>query len=388
MASGYGIVVPVTSASAGILGVDIGDAGVESSAAAILAEVESALRAVVASDDTLIAKAALHGMEAGGKRFRPMLVALGAQFGAAAAIPTTGAADVVARAAAALPSVVDTSGLVRVEPAEIELAAGTPAAVVAAAVVVELTHLATLYHDDVMDEADVRRGAPSVNARWTNSIAILVGDYLFARAASVAATLGPEAVRIQAATFSRLVHGQIAETVGAQPGDDAVAYYLHVLADKTGSLIATSARFGAMFSGASAAESEALAAYAETIGIAYQLADDVLDIASESSQSGKTPGTDLREGVPTLPVLYALASDDADPDSVRLREILSRGAITDDADHAEALALLRRSAALTRARETVRSYAERARRQLAVLPAGSARRGLESVCDLMADRTG
>ena len=388
MASGYGIVVPVTSASAGILGVDIGDAGVESSAAAILGEVESALRAVVASDDTLIAKAALHGMEAGGKRFRPMLVALGAQFGAAAAMPTTGAADVVARAAAALPSVVDTSRMARVEPAEIELTAGTPAAVVAAAVVVELTHLATLYHDDVMDEADVRRGAPSVNARWTNSIAILVGDYLFARAASVAATLGPEAVRIQAATFSRLVHGQIAETVGAQPGDDAVAYYLRVLADKTGSLIATSARFGAMFSGASAAESEALAAYAETIGIAYQLADDVLDIASESSQSGKTPGTDLREGVPTLPVLYALAADDADPDSVRLRKILSRGAITDDAEHAEALALLRRSAALTQARETVRSYAERARRQLAGLPAGSARRGLESVCDLMADRTG
>jgi heptaprenyl diphosphate synthase len=389
VASGYGIVVPVTSASAGILGVDIGDAGVESSAAAILAEVESALRAVVASDDTLIAKAALHGMEAGGKRFRPMLVALGAQFGAAAALPTTGAADAVARAAAALPGVVDTSGLVRVQSEELELAAGTPAAVVAAAVVVELTHLATLYHDDVMDEAEVRRGAASVNARWTNSIAILVGDYLFARAASVAATLGPEAVRIQAATFSRLVHGQIAETVGAQPGDDAVAYYLHVLADKTGSLIATSVRFGAMFSGASVAESEALAAYAETIGIAYQLSDDVLDIASESAQSGKTPGTDLREGVPTLPVLYALAAaDDPDPDAVRLRKILSRGAITDDAEHAEALALLRRSAALTRARETVRSYAERARSQLAGLPAGAARRGLESVCDLMADRTG
>ncbi len=115
----------------------------------------------------------------------------------------------------------------------------------------------------------------------------------------------------------------------------------------------------------------------------------MLDIASESAQSGKTPGTDLREGVPTLPVLYALAAaDDPDPDAVRLRKILSRGAITDDAEHAEALALLRRSAALTQARETVRSYAERARSQLAGLPAGSARRGLESVCDLMADRTG
>jgi heptaprenyl diphosphate synthase len=388
VASGYGIVVPVTSVSAGVLGVDIDDPRVEASTAAILGEVELALRAVVASDDTLIANAAMHGMEAGGKRFRPMLVALGAQFGVAASMPTTGAAEAVARAAAALPSVVDTSGGRRVDPSHLTLSAGTPAAVVAAAVVVELTHLATLYHDDVMDEADVRRGAPSVNARWTNSIAILVGDYLFARAASVAATLGPEAVRIQAATFSRLVHGQIAETVGAEPGDDAVAYYLRVLADKTGSLIATSARFGAMFSGATAAESEALAAYAETIGIAYQLSDDLLDIASETAQSGKRPGTDLREGVLTLPVLYALATDDADVDSVRLREILSRGAITDDAEHAEALTLLRQSVALKHARETVRTYAERARAQLVGLPKGTARQAFESVCDLMADRTG
>jgi heptaprenyl diphosphate synthase len=260
--------------------------------------------------------------------------------------------------------------------------------VVAAAVVVELTHLATLYHDDVMDEADVRRGAPSVNARWGNSLAILVGDYLFARAASVAATLGPEAVRIQAATFARLVHGQIAETVGAREGDDAVAYYLHVLKEKTGSLIATSARFGGMFSGATPAQAEALAAWAETIGIAYQLSDDLLDITSETAQSGKTPGTDLREGVPTLPVLYALASDDSDPDSVRLREILSRGAVTDDAEHAEALVLLRQSSAMKHARETVRTYAERARGLLDALPPSAARQSLESVCDVMADRTG
>src|SRR5215475_12580820 len=388
MASGYGIVVPVTTGSANFLGVDIDDPRVETSVAAILGEVESALRLVVASKDPLIADAAVHGLAAGGKRFRPMLVALGAQFGAAANMPMEGAAEAVARAATELPGVVATAGRPRVDAASLELRPGTPAAVIAAAVVVELTHLATLYHDDVMDEADVRRGAPSANARWSNSVAILVGDYLFARAANVAATLGPAAVRIQAATFSRLVGGQIAETVGAQPGDDPVAYYLHVLEEKTGSLIATSARFGGMFSGATDAEAEALAAYAETIGIAYQLSDDLLDIASETAQSGKTPGTDLREGVPTLPVLYALRSQDSDPDSVRLREILSRGAITDDEEHAEALALLRQSTAMKHARETVRTYSERARAQLVALPAGTARQGLESVCDLMADRTG
>jgi heptaprenyl diphosphate synthase len=255
-----------------------------------------------------------------------------------------------------------------------------------AAVVVELTHLATLYHDDVMDEAPVRRGASSANARWGNSIAILTGDYLFARAADIAADLGTEAVRIQSRTFARLVHGQIAETVG--PRDtDPIEHYLRVIADKTGSLIGTSARFGAMFSNAAPPVVEALASYGDTIGVAFQLSDDVLDIASESAESGKTPGTDLREGVPTLPVLYALADDAADAGSVRLREILARGPVTDDADVTEALELLRESAALKRARETVRAYAERARAELAALPVTPARDALESLADFIADRT-
>jgi heptaprenyl diphosphate synthase len=293
-----------------------------------------------------VTEAALHLVEAGGKRFRPLLVALGSHF-------------------------------------------GDPSApgVVPAAVVVELTHLATLYHDDVMDEASVRRGAPSANSRWSNSVAILVGDYLFARAADLAAELGPDAVRIQARTFSRLVHGQIAETVGPR-ASDPIGHYLAVIAEKTGSLIATSARFGAMFGGATPAQVEALAGYGETIGIAFQLSDDLLDIASESIQSGKTPGTDLREGVPTLPVLYALASDEADAASTRLREILSAGQVTDDALHAEALGLLRESAALKRARETVRAYAEEARARLAQLPENPAREAMESLCDFIADRTG
>jgi heptaprenyl diphosphate synthase len=259
--------------------------------------------------------------------------------------------------------------------------------VVPSAIVVELTHLATLYHDDVMDEAPVRRGAPSANSRWSNSVAILVGDYLFARAATVAASLGPEAVRIQARTFARLVHGQIAETVGPRDGDDPIKHYLNVIAEKTGSLIATSARFGGMFSGAAPPVIEALARYGETIGVAFQLSDDLLDISSESTQSGKTPGTDLREGVPTLPVLYALASEEHDAASVRLRKILATGAVTDDAMHTEALGLLRESPALGRARDTVRAYAEAARADLADLPDMPARRALESLCDFIADRT-
>jgi heptaprenyl diphosphate synthase len=219
-------------------------------------------------------------------------------------------------------------------------------------------------------------------------VAILVGDSLVAKAAEIVADLGTEAVRIQARTFARLVHGQIAETAGPRDSDP-VAHYLQVVTDKTASLISTSARFGGMFGGADPAVVEALARFGETIGVAFQLSDDLLDIASESTESGKTPGTDLREGVPTLPVLYALAEDrGADPATARLREILAGGAVTDEADLGEALGLLRESAALKRTRETVRWYAERARAQLAPLPPGPARGALASLCDVVVDRTG
>ncbi|MFY1635643.1 polyprenyl synthetase family protein [Solwaraspora sp. WMMB335] len=334
--------VPATSS----IGLDIVDPQLQASVTQIMSAVEAQLRENVLSADPLVSEAARHLVEAGGKRFRPLLVALGAHFG---------------------------------DP-ESPL-------VVPAAVVMELTHLATLYHDDVMDEAPVRRGAPSANSRWSNSVAILVGDYLFARAADIAADLGTEAVRLQARTFARLVHGQIAETVGPRDDDPPVRHYLQVVGEKTGSLIATSARFGGMFGGASREHVEALAGYGEIIGVAFQLSDDLLDIAAESTQSGKTPGTDLREGVPTLPVLYALDSDDGDAASRRLREILADGPVTDDDLHGEALGLLRESPALKRARETVRSYAEDARVRLAPLPSSPARQAMEALCDFIADRT-
>src|SRR5215217_1980073 len=285
-----------------------------------LARVESALAEAVGSEHPFIREAAGHLMSAGGKRFRPMLALLAAQLG---------------------------------DP-------GAPG-VTESAVVCELTHLATLYHDDVMDEAAVRRGAPSANSRWSNSIAILTGDLLFARASDLLADLGPEAVRIQARTFERLVTGQIRETVGAQPGDDPVAHYLEVLADKTGSLVATSARFGASFAGVEAELVAALTAFGEEVGVAFQLSDDLLDIVSQDGASGKSPGTDLREGIATLPALFVLSGDD--PADARLRDLVS-APVSDDAEHAEALALLRASSGLARATEVLRQYADRARARL------------------------
>ncbi|MDN5660231.1 MAG: polyprenyl synthetase family protein, partial [Brevibacterium aurantiacum] len=174
-------------------------------------------------------------------------------------------------------------------------------AIIDAAVAVELIHLASLYHDDVMDDAPVRRGAPAAHEVWGNSVAILTGDLLFSKASGVTAKLGPEAVRVQAETFERLVLGQLNEFAGPPEDTDAIEHYIQVLADKTGSLIATSAQFGVMFSQADQALAEPVRIFGERVGIAFQLADDIIDLTTTSSVSGKTPGTDLRERVPTLP---------------------------------------------------------------------------------------
>jgi len=327
----------------GIPGLRFSDPQLEAAVRGGLDRVERALHAAVASEFPLVAEAARHLVDAGGKRFRPVLTLLASRFGT------------------------DPDG----------------EAVIAASVVVELTHQGTLYHDDVMDEATVRRGADSANARWGNALAILVGDFLFARASDVLADLGPEAVRIQARTFARLVTGQIRETVGPAPGDDPVEHHLAVLAEKTGSLIATAAELGAALSGAAPEVVEALRRYAETIGVAFQLSDDLLDVTSESTESGKTPGTDLREGVRTLPVLYALAG--TDPAEARLRDLLA-GPLTDDAALGEALALLRVSPALEAARDTLRDYADRAQAELANLPDVPARDALASLADFVLTR--
>ena len=248
--------------------------------------------------------------------------------------------------------------------------------------VVELTHVASLYHDDVMDEAELRRGSDSANARWGNTVAILVGDLLFARASDIVAELGPEFVRLQARTFSRLVQGQIAETVGPTDGEDPLDHYLQVVADKTGSLIATSALFGAKLSGATPTMQELLAEFGEQIGVVFQLSDDIIDITSDVT--GKTPGTDLREGIPTLPTLLARKS--TDPADARLLELLDSDLHDDDA-LAEVLELLRRHCSIDQARAEVRRRAERARALLEPLPAGPARDALEDLCSTVVTRS-
>ena len=291
-----------------------------------------------------VSDAAGHLMRSGGKRFRPLLVLLAAETG------------------------------------------DTPDAeeVLAAACVVELTHVASLDHDDVMDEADMRRGVATANARWDNHVAILTGDFLFGKSSEVTAGLGPEAVLIQARTFTELVEGQILETVEPGPGEDPLAHYLEVVAGKTGSLIATSAEYGAMFGGASPQVRAALRGYGEIVGAAFQLSDDILDVVSESGVSGKTPGTDLREGVPTLPVLMAQAS--TDPADARLLDLLARP-LTDDAEHAEALGLLRAHPAMEEATAYVLGQATEAKKRLEALDPGPARTALESFADVVATRS-
>jgi heptaprenyl diphosphate synthase len=321
------------------------DAALAGDVADGLARVEEQLREAASTPQEVLAAASRHLINAGGKRLRPALALLAAQFG---------------------------------DPGDERI--------VPSAVAVELTHLATLYHDDVMDGAAVRRGVPSANARWGNTLAVLTGDFLCARASQILASLGDDAIAIQAQTFARLVSGQLAETLGPQPGEDPFEHYFGVLRDKTASLFATAGQFGGLFSGAPAEITLRIRRACEAWGVAYQLSDDLLDVASESAQSGKTPGTDLREGVPTLPMLHALRSDL--PADARLVELLRSGEMTDPALHAEALGLLRSHPAMEMSRADARRWAGIARDEILALPDVPARAAFETLCDFVAERAG
>ena len=308
-----------------------------------MADVESLLRSHTRSEYPFVDETAHHLVAAGGKRLRPLLTLLTAQYGNP-----------------------EVNG------------------VIAAAVACEITHLATLYHDDVMDEAPLRRGVESANMRWGNTIAILTGDFLFAKSSDLLADLGPEAVRLQARTFERLVIGQIMETQGPNSGQDPLEHYLKVVADKTGSLIAASARYGGMISGAPAEITDTVTVFGEKIGVAFQLADDVIDIASESNQSGKTPGTDLREGVPTLVTLNVMKS--SDPADAELKRLLS-APITDEPTVQQVLVALRNHKALDESRQQLFQIAKEARGALGPLPINNATGALMSLCDAVIDRS-
>ncbi|AXK87608.1 MULTISPECIES: polyprenyl synthetase family protein [Nocardia] len=335
----------VSGSSTVVAGVELGDAELAATVRNGLEEVEKLLIAELSDGEDFLQDAALHLAKAGGKRFRPLFTILTGQLGPRPTDP----------------------------------------ALITAGTVVELVHLATLYHDDVMDEATMRRGAPSVNSRWGNNIAILAGDYLFAHASRLTSTLGPDAVRIIAETFAELVTGQMRETMGARESQDPVEHYLRVVWEKTGSLIAAAGRFGGTFSGADTAHIERLARLGDAVGTAFQISDDIIDISSASEQSGKTPGTDLREGVHTLPVLYALREEGAEAD--RLRTLLDHPLHSDD-EVAEALELLGRSQGMVLAKEKLQSYADQAYAELAALPSGPANDALEQLVRYTIERVG
>jgi|UniRef100_UPI00404B1898 heptaprenyl diphosphate synthase len=318
------------------------DNQLEQSLISDLKKVEELMRSHIKGDYPLVVETSRHLVEAGGKRLRPLLTLLSAQFG---------------------------------DPTNYDI--------IKAAVCCELTHLATLYHDDVMDDAALRRGVVSANKKWDNAVAILTGDYLFSKVSDMLADIGPEAVKLQAKTFERLVIGQIKETQGKSEGLSQIDHYMKVVADKTGSLIATSARFGALLSGASMEVVETLTKFGEKIGVAFQVADDLLDIASTETASGKTPGTDLKEGVPTLVTLFVMA--DNDPADKVLIEKLSKP--ISDQDLSGVIQELRNHKALKKVQDYLSNVAKEANQLLVDLPNGPAKSALENLTFALVNRS-
>lgn len=302
-----------------------------------LDRVEALLRETVRSSEPLVHEAATHLLAAGGKRFRPMLVLLCGHLGDAA------------------------------DPRLVQCAAA-----------IELTHLATLYHDDVMDESSIRRGVPSANARFDNTVAILTGDYLFARSSGIAADLGTYVSRVLADTIADLCEGQIMESEHSSGGDQTVERYLAVVERKTAVLLATSCHLGAWLAGAPAEQVTAVTEFGRAVGVAFQLSDDVIDIAGREEETGKVPGTDLREGVWTLPVFETLAG--RAPGADELRRALDRREVP------AALELLRTNGSVDLALSTVSDWAAKARDALAPVPPGPARTALERLAVFLTDR--
>ncbi len=313
-----------------------------------MARVEKKLLDAIANSDPVIDRASRHLAEAGGKRVRPLLVLLSSLLGEQ----------------------------------------GINDEVIKSATIVEMTHLATLYHDDVMDDAPLRRGAPTAQHVWGNSVAILTGDLILARASVLGAELGPQAVALQARTFERLCLGQLHEFVGPSETDDAVEHYLQVMSDKTASLLAAAGEYGTWFGGAGDEAVKVLSEYGEKVGIAFQLADDVLDVTGASKKSGKIAGTDLREKVPTLPVLL-LRQDAAagDAEAARVVELIDADLSSDEA-LAAAVQALAAQPATQRAWAVAKEWSAAAVEALAPLPEGTVKSALVSFADAVVTREG
>jgi len=307
-----------------------------------LKKVESGIQDAVSNLDPMISEISSHLAKAGGKRLRPALLLLTAHLG---------------------------------DPKRSEL--------IDAAVVMEITHLGTLYHDDVMDQAPKRRGVDTAQVVWGNSLAILAGDLLFARASTLVSDLGSDALRLQARTFERLVVGQFKETLGLREGSNSLDHYFAVLRDKTGSLIALSAQLGAMLAQAPEELQQPLSEFGEAIGVAFQLVDDIIDIASDDSDSGKQAGTDLAAGVNTLPLLLLEASA-AKSDRELLASIRAAGS---RAELQPLITELRKHPVLDEAREVANEWANRALRAIEPLPSGSVKSALEGFASAVVERS-
>jgi geranylgeranyl pyrophosphate synthase len=326
-----------------IPGLEAPDAALESAIRARLDRVEEALEKSVRADSDLLADTASYLLSAGGKRFRPMLVLLSGYFG---------------------------------DPTDPRLVQGS--------VAIELVHLATLYHDDVIDEADSRRGTPSANARWDNTVAILTGDYLFARASEISTDLGTEVCRLLARTIAVLCDGQIREVDSSGSVEQEESNYLEIIRRKTGVLIATSCRLGGMLSDASPEVTDTLEAFGESLGMAFQLSDDIMDLTASQLELGKEPGVDLKEGVFTLPVLHALARGEHRAELARL---LGQGALGGERLD-RALEIIRGDGSIEHAREAVATEVARAKELAGRLPDGPARLALLQLAGFLAYRCG
>ena len=326
-----------------IPGLEAPDARLESEIRARLDQVEEALEKAVRADSELLARTSRYLLAAGGKRFRPMLVLLSGYFG---------------------------------DPTDPRLIPGS--------VAIELVHLATLYHDDVIDEADSRRGIPSVNVRWSNTVAILTGDYLFARASEISTDLGTEVCRLLARTIAVLCDGQIREVEAAGRLEQTEEAYLEVIRRKTGSLIATSCRLGGMLSDAPPEHVDTLEAFGSSLGLAFQLSDDIMDVTASQLELGKEPGVDMREGVYTLPVLHALRHGERREELAR---ILAHG--PPEGERLDrALEIVRADGSLAHARRAVAAEVDRARALAGRLPEGPPRAALEALAEFLAVRCG
>ena len=289
--------------------------------------VEGALRRAVTAEDPFLTEVAGHLVEAGGKRLRPALT--------------------LAAALTGVPEVTE--------------------AVVMGGVAVELVHLGSLYHDDVMDEATMRRGVVSVNARWGNLVAILAGDFLLARASEIAAGLGTEVAELLAATISRLCEGQIGELQSVFTVDRSEESYLAAIAGKTATLMGTACRVGGLTADLPREEIEALTASGRCFGMVFQIVDDILDVVGTDEELGKPSGHDLEEGVYTLPVIRALAVPDAGED---LRALL--GGRIDPPEREKARAIVRASGGVEAAAEVARRFADQAVAHAAAIEGGEA----------------